>query len=620
MVFPMTSFSQRRRHTALSLALLCALPLSAAAQDSAATLPVTVVTATRTEQPLVDLVADVTVIDSAQIERSGASALADVLSQLPGLELVRNGGPGGSSSLYIRGAETRFTAVYVDGVRVDSQSTGGASWESIPLAQIDRIEVLRGPASAVYGSDAMGGVVQIFTRKGEGPFKPYAGVGLASYGSSQGEAGFSGRSGALDYALGVAAERSSGFNARPVTDYNPDDDGYRSQSGSARLGWQLNDAHRLDTTLLANNLDAQYDNSRTAPASTYDDHALHQLRSGSLGWQADWTDAYRSRLNMTDSRSRYETLSSGYLTDTHLRGYLWQNEYRQGGHLVTAALERREDQLENASTTPSQTARTQNGLALGYGWRGADHSLQLQARQDHDSEFGSQNTGSVAYGFALARHWRLTASAGTAFRAPTLFQLFSDYGNPRLQPERSRNIEAGLRYTEGANSWGLVAYRNTVSNQIAYSAAAIGTCAYAFGCYANVAQAEYLGVTLSGRQRVGETNLSASLDVQKPRDFDTGNLLARRASHHATLWIDTRMHGWRVGADAKLSGARYDNGGNTIVLPAYAVFNLHAQTSIGRDWRALLRLDNATDAQYQLADGYATAGRALFVGLKWAPQ
>lgn len=613
MVSSMTSFSQRSRHGVLPLALLCAFPLSAAAQDSAATLPVTVVTATRTEQPLVDLVADVTVIDSAQIERSGASALADVLSQLPGLELERNGGPGAATNLYIRGAESQFTAVYVDGVRVDSQSaSGGATWQSIPLAQIDRIEVLRGPASAVYGSDAMGGVVQIFTRKGEGPFKPYAGVGLASYGTSQGEAGFSGRSGALDYALGVAAERSSGFNAK-VTG-NPDDDGYRSQSGNARLGWQLNAAHRLDTTLLANNMDAQYDLGLTA-----DDHRVYQLRSASLGWQARWTDAYRTQLNMTDSHSSFEIVPAGTFSDTHLRGYLWQNEYRQGAHQVTAALERREDRLDNTSTTPVITERAQNGLALGYGWRGAVHSLQLQARQDHDSEFGSQNTGNAAYGYALTPQWRLTASAGTAFRAPTLYQRFSIYGTPDLKPQSSRNIEAGVRYTAGTTQWGMVIYRNRITNLIEYVGGATG-CVSVAGCYSNTDQAELTGVTLSGRQRVGEVNLSASLDVQNPRDLDTGNLLRRRASHHATLGIDTRMHGWRVGADARLSGARYDNTGNTIVLPAYAVFNLHAQTSIGRDWRALLRLDNATDAQYQLAGGYATAGRALFVGLKWAPQ
>lgn len=172
-----------------------------------------VVTATRVEQPLTDVLADVTLIDRQQIEQSGAVNVTDLLARQPGLELARNGGPGTSSSIYIRGADTRFTAVYIDGVRVDSQSTGGAPWEAITLGQVDHIEIVRGPAAAVYGSDAVAGVVQIFTRKGEGSFAPYVGVGAGNRRTGKVEAGFSGRSGAVDYSLGVERGTSRGFNA-----------------------------------------------------------------------------------------------------------------------------------------------------------------------------------------------------------------------------------------------------------------------------------------------------------------------------------------------------------------------------------------------------------------------
>ena len=570
-------------------------------------------TATRVAQPLSDLVADVSIIDRAAIERSGAGGVADVLARVPGIEFVRNGGPGTTTSLFIRGAETRFTAVYVDGVRVDSQSTGGATWEAIPLSQIDRIEVLRGPASAVYGSDAMGGVIQIFTRRGDGAFSPYIGLGLGTYGTSKTEAGFSGANGAVDYALGLADESSKGFNTRPVAGQNPDDDGYRSQSVSARLGLQVSKEHRLEASTLSNDLNSQYDGS-----ATRDDRNLHQLRATGLNWQARWSDAYSTRFSVTDARSRYETTPTPYLTITSLRGYLFQNEYRQGLHLFTAALERREDQLDNASTTPTTTARSQNALALGYGLSDKQHAIQLHARQDQDSEFGAQNTGSAAYGFAFTPQWRFTASAGTAFRAPTLFQRFSIYGSPTLQPETSRTMELGARYNDGRTSWGLVAYRSSVSNLITFSTP--GPCASTVGCYANTAQAEYLGVTLSGNQRLGEVDLRASLDVQDPRDQVTGKLLARRSNQHATLGVSTRLKAWTMGADAQLSGLRYDDAANTTVLPGYTVVNLHAQTHVTKDWTLLLRVDNATDAVYQLANTYATPGRSLFVGLKWAPQ
>ncbi len=593
--------------------VLAAAFLSFTAQaQTVAVLGENVVTATRSVQPLSDLVADVSVLDRDTIERSGAVGLADVLARVPGVEIVRTGNLGSTTSVYLRGAETRFTAVYIDGVRVDSQSTGGATWESIPLSMVDRIEVLRGPASAVYGSDAMGGVIQIFTRKGEGPFAPYASAGLGTYGTYRAEAGFSGSRQAFDYALGLSDEGSKGFNSRVAANQNPDDDGYRRQSVNARLGLQLDPAHRLEASAVTSNLDSQYDS-----ATSNDDRNLHQLQTTGLNWQARWSGAYSTRLSVSDSRSRYETKPSPYQTLTQLRGYLLQNEYRVGSQLFTADLERREDKLDNASTTPPTTQRSQNGLALGYGRSEKQHSLQLHARQDQDSEFGAQGTGSIAYGYALTPSWRLIASGGTAFRAPTLYQRFSVYGVATLQPESSRNVEMGARYSAGTTSWGVVVYRNMVSNLITFSSP--GPCASSFGCYANTAQAEYAGLTFSGNQRVGQVNLRASLDVQDPRDRSTGLMLARRSNQHATLGADTRQGRWTYGADAQLSGRRYDDAANTVVLPGYVLLGLHARASIARDWSVLMRVDNATDAQYQLANTYATPGRSLFVSLTWAP-
>lgn len=613
----MTSVLIGKRLVRLTLAVLVSssffASVSHAQTRNSTTLAETVVTATRTEQPLADLVADITVIDRSEIERSGATGLADVLVRAPGIEMIRNGGPGNRTDIYLRGAETRFTAVFIDGVRVDSQSTGGAAWEAVPLAQIERIEIVRGPAGAVYGSDALGGVIQIFTRKGQGPLSPYAGIGLGTYGTRKWEAGFSGAEGQFDYALGVSREASGGFNARPVSTQNPDDDGYVSESLSGRLGWQLHAAHRLEASMLSSNLDAQYDTS-----ATKDDHALNLLQTKGLNWRGRWSDSYSTQLSVTESRAQYETKPSVYLTMTRLNGYLFQNEFRLGAHLLTAALERKVDFLENRPTNPINRERAQDAQALGYGWRDSRHSLQLNLRHDQDSEFGGQDTGSAAYGFALTPQWRATASAGSAFRAPTLYHRFSAYGVSTLQAETSVNQELGLRYAQGSSQWSLVAYRNRVSNLITFSTP--GPCASAVGCYANTAQAEFTGVTLSMRQRLGEVNLQASLDVQEPRDSANGRLLKRRASHHANLAADTHLGAWLLGAGVQLSGARYDDDANTVLLPGYSVFNLHASRRLDKDWSLLARIDNLGDSRYQLVNGYATPGRSLFVALKWAPQ
>ncbi|HAU56829.1 MAG TPA: TonB-dependent receptor [Comamonadaceae bacterium] len=584
-----------------------------------------VVTATRTEQPLSDLVADVSIVDRETIEASGATGLADVLARLPGIEIARNGGIGNATSVYLRGAESRFTAVYIDGVRVDSQSTGGAQWEQIPLAQIERIEVLRGPAAAVYGSDAIGGVIQLFTRKGDGAATPYVGVGLGSQGTRKLEAGISGAAGAdraLDYSLGLAHARSDGFDVKTSGVHNPDRDGYRNTSGHARLGYRIDARHKLDATLLASRLNSGYDGFTHKPASPVDDRGQQRLRTAGLNWAAQWTDAYSTRVSVTDSASRYETTPSPYRTETDLRGYLWQNEYRLGAHRFSAALERREDHLNNpaldARSTTLDRSRSQDALALGYGYQKGGHTVQLNARHDDDSEFGGKGTGSLAYGYAITPQWRATASVGTAFRAPTLYQRFSEYGVATLRPESSRNAELGLRYAQGRSSFSAVAYRNRLSNLILFGGA--GTCASSFGCYASTARAQYQGITLAASHHWAGVQWHGSIDLQNPRDLTTGKQLARRAKRHATLGADTQIAGWTLGTELQASGQRFDNAANTQVLGGYALVNLYASTRVARDYTLLARIDNLGDKNYALARTFATPGRTLYVGLKWAPQ
>ena len=620
----------------LPLAIAAAFP-SFSQTQATPQLGETVVTATRTAQPLADLVADVSIIDRATIERSGATGVADVLARLPGIEINRNGGVGGTTSVFSRGGNSQHTAVYLDGVRLDTQSgSGGAAWESIPLAQIDRIEVLRGPAAAVYGSDAINGVIQLFTRRGQGPATPYVGIGVGSRGLRKLDAGISGAAGtnsAFDYSLGLARETSDGFDAQPQRlripgDFlstppgdglrNPDQDGYRSTSANARVGFQVNREHRLEATLLANDLKSQYDDFSHDPAAPVDDLARTKLRSAGLNWHAQWSDSYSTRVSVSDSYNLYETTPSAYLTTTNLRGYLFQNELRFGPHLVTAALERREDELENNAVGPNRS-RTQNALALGYGMVQGSHTVQLNVRHDNDSGFGGKSTGSAAYGFAITPKLRLTASAGTAFRAPTLYQRFSEYGVSSLQPETSRNMEAGLRYTDGANSMGLVAYRNKVRNLITFVNGP-GACVSPFGCYDSVARAEYKGITVSSSYVLSSMKLGASLDLQNPRDLDSGKQLARRSKQHATLTADTRVGSWLLGAEAQFSGKRFDDEANTRVLSGYSLLSLSASTPIAKDWTLLARVDNLADKQYELARTYATAGRSFYAGVKWAPK
>ncbi|MDO5288639.1 MAG: TonB-dependent receptor [Pseudomonadota bacterium] len=619
---PHASVRVSARAAAWAAAWLCAsapslaqtaAPVSApaSAPEPAATLSDTVVTATRVAQPLTDVLADVTLIDEQQIRQSGAVTIADVLQRQPGLALSRNGGPGTATSVFLRGAETRFTAVYIDGVRVDTQSTGGAPWEAMALGQVERIEIVRGAAAAVYGSDAVAGVIQIFTKKGEGAFTPYVGVGAGNRRTGRLQAGFSGQSGAVDYALGAERDVSQGFDAKPA-DGPHDCDGYRQSAASGRLGWQINGAHRLDVSGTHTDMDAQYD----AFNSSSDDHAHNRLSTLGATWAAQWSRAYSTRLSVSQSRQRYETDPSPYLTRTTLRNYLLHNEWRQGPHLLTAALERREDALVN---DPIDRSRHQNALALGYGLSAGPHTLQVNLRHDRDSEFGGQTTGGLTYGYAFAPGWRISGAVGTAFRVPTLYQRFSEYGQPQLTPEKGRNMELGLHWAQGGSHASVTLYRNRVRDLISFGAA--GACASSFGCYENTGRARYQGVTISGGTRLGQVNLSGSLDWQDPRNLDTGKLLARRAQRMLKLAADTRVHtgslAWTLGAEWQASSHRWDNAANTRRLGGYGLVNLYASTTLARQWQLLARIDNVGDKAYQLAHGYATPGRTFYVGLRW---
>ncbi len=608
------------RLSALSLASLCTaiwVPQAAWAQarPGATVLERVVITATRTPQALSSILADISVVEREEIQRSGAFGVADLLARLPGIEFARNGGPGATTSLFIRGSETRHTAVYIDGVRVDSQSTGGAAWEQIPLDQIDRIEVLRGPAAAMYGSDAVAGVVQLFTKRGKGSPRPTAALTLGSYSTAQAQVGVSGSADALDYSLSAGHGRSGGFDARTAAaaGHNTDKDGWKRSSVQARVGFALNPAHRVDASLLATNLRSGYDSSATA-----DDQNHHALRTGSLAWEGRWSAESATRAQLGQTKSTYETQPSFYRTETTLKNYTVQHEQRFGTQLLTGTLERREDELFNPATAFAADLRGQRHQdAIGLGWRGdfGSHGLQAHVRHDEDSEFGGKSTGSLAWGWAFAPQWRATASTATSFRVPTLFQRFSQYGNPALVPETGRNVELGLRWAAAGSEASLTAWRNKITNLINFGAP--GPCADSFGCYVNVGRAELKGVTLAGRTQWGAVALRGSVDWHDPRNADTDKVLARRAKRLATFGAETQLAGWMLGTELQAAGLRFDNAANTQRLGGYALMNLFVSKTLVPGLALEARIDNLGDKDYQLARTYSTAGRNGQVTLRW---
>ncbi len=601
-----------------ALSFLATLQLPALAQ-TIASLSETVVTATRVEQPVTDVVADVSIIDHAEIERIGASSVPQLLSRLPGLQVISNGD---ATRVYIRGADSRMTALYVDGVRVDSQDGtsllgGGAPWSLIPVSQIERIEVLRGPASAVYGSDAMGGVVQVFTRRGQGAFAPYANLGVGSMNTQRSSAGFSGAQGAWDYALGLGYESTDGYNTRPDVVHTPDREGSAQRSASLRLGYQFSAAQRLEYSGLETLTDSRY----VPWAGGTDFQAKGSLNTSALKWKAGWTERYSTSLSVSRSViAKRDDMPNDYRTT--LRGVLFENQLKLAGGILSATLEEKRDEFgaQPSAWDPAFSGdRVQNALALGYGVNLGRHTLQLNARQDRDSLFGAYGTGALAYGYAFAPNWRATAATGTAFRAPTLEQVHGPYGSTQLQPETSRSHELGVSYASAGQSYKAVVFRSEIRNMIS-SSMTLTSCSAGWFCYYNVGEAVVQGVTLSGQQRLGRYALRASLDVLDPRDAVSGKDLSLRARRVAMLGADRELGAGHVGVDLQAVSDRYDNAANTVLLPGYVLWALHADHALARDWRLVARVDNASDAKYQQVGPLATPGRSYFVGVQWRPQ
>ena len=590
------------------------------AQTKAAVLDPIVVTATRTPQSITELLADVTVIERDEIARAGVDSLVELLQRQPGVEIIQNGGPGATSGVFLRGANTNQTLVLIDGVRVASASVGATALEAIPLSEIERIEILRGPASSLYGSDAIGGVVQVFTRRGAAKTNLSGAAGYGTYDTRALEGGASGKTGPLGFSVHAGYQDSAGFNvvANPANfNYDPDRDGYKTESITASGALDLAQGHELAAAYFRDRLNNQFDGG-----DMFDDRTITTLESGSVTLRdrlsSRWTSRLFAALGIDDSVSK--TGFGDFPFRTSQRQYTWQNDIAVDPGLLTLALERREERVTTDAAFAVTTRNTDSATAI-YVWRADPQALQVNVRYDDSSQYGGKTTGAVAYGYRIGAQWRITAAAGTAFKAPSFNDLYyPGFSNPALQPETSRNVEIGAHWTGSvavaeqtlAIEAHAVAWRNRVRELIVFE------CDASFSCLPNnVDNATLEGVTLRGDLRFGTaTMLSGSIDLQAPENDANGNLLPRRARRHGAIAWSQEAGPLRVGLELVASSLRYDDAENTRPLGGYASVNLTAEWPFASRWSLYARGDNVFDRNYELAADYANGGARYFVGVR----
>ena len=589
-----------------------------------------VVTATRTPQQRDSVIGDISVINQQAIQAAGQSTLTELLQSQPGVEIESNGGMGSLSNIRLRGNNIQSVVVLIDGMRVSAAANGLTNFSQIALDQIDHIEILRGAASSLYGSDAIGGVIQIFTKQGSEGVNVTASAGYGSYNTKKVSTSLNGALNNTSYSVGVASVTSDGFSAvKALTGVDVDKDAYRSLSFNANLRQKIIEGHELSFQAFANeghiNLDGNnfpaYQNNRQQifaiiSKNTLTDFWLSNLK---LGQSVDVANAVGS-YGISNTRSTQNQI-------------YWQNDLKLPLGDLLLAYDRIEDKV-TASTDYSVKSRVNQGYLASYQLNSNKQAFNLSLREDSNSQFGNHTTGNIKYAHNFADFWRVAGSYGTSFRAPTFNDLYWPYqvfgedgsyaGNPNLKPETAHNKEVSLTYDQGHHRLSATVFENNVKNLI------VGTQGLFNDTPSNIGSASILGLTLAYEGWFSNYHLRANADFQDPKNEDGGKVLARRAKEHGALWLGQTWGDLEFGSEVIANGKRFNDVENTIPLAGYALVNMTAKYKINAEWSANARINNLLDKDYALSTtassysptspAYNTPGANIFVSMSYTPN
>lgn len=602
------------------LAGVTGLFLTASAQFSyAADDPLTiVVTASRSAETVDETMVPVTVISREDIDKSGAVSVPDILATVPGVSIARNGGRGQSTSLFLRGVESDQTLVLIDGVKVGSATLGTTPFQDLPLDQVEKIEVVRGPRSSLYGSEAIGGVIQIFTRKGGQGTRPVFSVSGGSHNTSDVNLGVSGGGEKTWYSIQAAHFQTDGFDAcRASFDGGcfvdePDDDGYENTSVTLRGGATLTDTFSLEGGILNVDSDTEFDGS-------FQNSSENLTRVSHLKATLAATDNWTSSLLVAESKDKADNFLDDVFAsrfDTTRDQVSFQNDIQLGANQIIAGIDYIDDEIDSDSVF-DQTSRDNTGIFASWNSRFGYNDIELSLRGDDNEQFGSETTGGIAYGRELGGDTRLTMSYGTAFKAPTFNELyFPDFGNPDLGAETSESIDVGLSGRIRSAVWAINLYRTEVDDLIAFDLATSQP--------VNIGQAEITGLEFSGAVDLGEWRLSGNLTLQDPKDSsggeNDGNQLARRPEQMANLGIDRDFDRFNVGGKMRYGGKRFNDLENQEQLDSFTLVDLYGEYQFTPRWAIGVKVNNVFDEEYETARFYNQDGINALATLRYIPR
>jgi len=586
-------------------------PAASEAQDDV--LPTLVVTATRTSEAANESLASVTVITREDIERQQARSVQDLLRGVAGVQISSSGGLGKATSAFLRGTNEDQVLVLVDGVKVGSATLGTTTFENLPLDQVERIDVVRGPRSSLYGSEAIGGVIQIITRRGAGPLSSSLAVGAGSFGTRHASVGLSGGDAGFWFNLSGSHMNSDGFNVRDGVPAEPDADGYENSAVSLRAGRQFGNGARAEVHVLHSDGFTEFDGDFVNEAEL-----LQQVFGAEFAF--DPASFWRARVLAGKSIDVQKNFKGGvpqtrFDSDRDTLSFL--NDLSLGdAHVLTLGIDLHRDHIDG-TTAYTENERSNTGAFAQLSTGAGQHDFLFAARRDENEQFGNRVTGSAAWGWSPVDDVRLRASFGTAFKAPSLNQLFfPGFGNPALEPESAGSAEIGGRIDTRAGAISIAAYHTKVENLIVFDPVTFFP--------ENVSRARIRGAELGYSLHIDQWQVDISLDLLDPENrsvgTDRGNRLPRRASRTVSFEAHREFQRARLGARLTAEGSRFDDIVNRQHLSGYAALDVLGEYAVHRDWRLQLRIENLFDRHYQTAASFNQPGRGVFFTLRYAPS
>ncbi|SFB89817.1 vitamin B12 transporter [Marinospirillum celere] len=596
----------------LPLALGLSFPALILADDQQQLDPL-VVTAQRISQPLSQSLAATTVITRADIDRLQPSSLADLLQGQAGVEMARNSGNLSPTSIFMRGTNSNHTLILVDGQKINDPTAGGASLQFIPVSQIERIEIVRGPQSSAWGADALGGVINIITRKEHD--RPYAGhlrESLGRYNTYALDGDLRLGDEATRLNLGLHLERSDGFNAQ-TADTSGEKDGYRHYNINLGLEQDLGNQHQLGFQVMHSRGESEYDGcfNTTTFASSHDCLQEFELTTVQGRWQA----ALSRNWDMSLTASRTEELREDFFEgdangeiNTRRDAIQLEHRFNYEDYSASLGIDTSQEKLLEAGNFDKDQRDAYGIYAQGNFQLVESFNLSLGARYDDDEFFGSHTTGNAGIAWQFTPDYQIGTSVSTGYRAPNLQELYgpASWGaNPDLKPEESLNYEAWVAYNNQEGTRVKASFfQNTIDNLIVWSG----------GTNENLNEARIRGLELEAQKHLENWRLGLAFTLQDPENRETGDQLTRRAKHHGKLDVDYFGENWSLGGSLQGQGERPDVSED---LPGYAVVNLRGHYAFNEHWRINGKIDNVLDKDYELVSGYNTAGFYPEVSLRF---